>query len=210
MANELAPTKANLLKAKENLKFSYSGFSLLDKKRTVLIREAMMLVERAKKIQMEIKEEFEKAYKYLQDLNLNLGINNVDDIAMSVPGREHFDILYRSIMGLSVPKVQYEEDMYIDPDYSMFTTTAEVDETVAEFKRIRYLIYDLAEVENAVFKISLEIKKTAKRANALEKIQIPKYTEAVKYITDVIEEKEREDFFRLKKIKKRKLKTPQK
>ena len=84
-----------------------------------------------------------------------------------------------------------------------------VDQTVMKFKNLRYLIYELAEVENAVFKIAMEIKKTAKRANALEKIQIPRYEEAVKYIQEVIEEKEREDFFRLKKIKSKKIRDEQ-
>ncbi|MDO4793342.1 MAG: V-type ATP synthase subunit D, partial [Filifactor alocis] len=84
-------------------------------------------------------------------------------------------------------------------------TNEKVDIAVMKFKDLRYLIYELAEIENAVFKISMEIKKTAKRANALQKIQIPKYEEAVKYIQEVIEEKEREDFFRLKKIKGKKV-----
>lgn len=71
-------------------------------------------------------------------------------------------------------------------------------------EEIRYLVYELAELENAMYMLSLEIKKTAKRANALDKIQIPRYQAAVKYITEVLEEKEREDFFRLKKIKSKK------
>lgn len=205
MANEMAPTKANLMKSKENLAFSRSGFSLLDKKRTVLIREAMTLVQKADKLQKEIKEGFEEAYLALQSVNMSLGINNVDEIAMSIPGYEHFDILYRSVMGLEVPIVDYEKEDLLHTDFSFFRTNGKVDTAVMKFKNLRYLIYELAEIENAVFKISMEIKKTAKRANALEKIQIPRYEEAVKYIQEVIEEKEREDFFRLKKIKSKKL-----
>lgn len=209
MANELAPTKANLMKAKENLIFSRSGFSLLDKKRTVLIREAMGLVGKAETLQKQIKEEFEEAYASLQMVNLSIGINTADEIAMSIPGRESFDILYRSVMGLEVPTVVFERDELLHTDYSFFQTNQVVDQTVMKFKNLRYLIYELAEVENAVFKIAMEIKKTAKRANALEKIQIPRYEEAVKYIQEVIEEKEREDFFRLKKIKSKKIRDEQ-
>ena len=181
MANELAPTKANLMKAKENLIFSRSGFSLLDKKRTVLIREAMGLVGKAETLQKQIKEGFEEAYASLQMVNLSIGINTADEIAMSIPGRENFDILYRSVMGLEVPTVVFERDELLHTDYSFFQTNQAVDQTVMKFKNLRYLIYELAEVENAVFKIAMEIKKTAKRANALEKIQIPRYEEAVKY-----------------------------
>lgn len=205
MANEMTPTKANLMKAKESLAFSRSGFALLDKKRTVLIREAMLLVQEADRLQKQIKEGFEEAYLALQGVNMSLGINNVDEIAMSIPGYEHFDILYRSVMGLEVPLVDYEQDELLHTDFSFFRTNEKVDIAVMKFKDLRYLIYELAEIENAVFKISMEIKKTAKRANALQKIQIPKYEEAVKYIQEVIEEKEREDFFRLKKIKGKKV-----
>lgn len=205
MANEMTPTKANLMKAKESLAFSRSGFALLDKKRTVLIREAMLLVQKADRLQKQIKEGFEEAYLALQGVNMSLGINNVDEIAMSIPGYEHFDIFYRSVMGLEVPLVDYEQDELLHTDFSFFRTNEKVDIAVMKFKDLRYLIYELAEIENAVFKISMEIKKTAKRANALQKIQIPKYEEAVKYIQEVIEEKEREDFFRLKKIKGKKV-----
>jgi V/A-type H+-transporting ATPase subunit D len=67
--------------------------------------------------------------------------------------------------------------------------------------KVRDLIYELAEIENSVYKLAMEIKKTQKRANALEKIQIPRYEDTIKYIDSVLQEKEREDFFRLKRVK---------
>lgn len=205
MQSEFTPTKANLIKAKETLDFSKNGFSLLDKKRTVLIREAMTLVDKAERIQKKVGQEFEVAYQSLMMANLTLGIGNVQEVALSIPEIENFDILYRSVMGLDVPVVSYSEEENDHPKYSFLETNAALDIASKKFEKIKYLVYELAEVENAVFKISQEIKKTAKRANALEKIQIPKYEETVKYIQDVIEEKEREDFFRLKKVKKYKM-----
>lgn len=204
MENQFTPTKANLIKAKENLLFSRGGYSLLDKKRTVLIREAMTLVDRANEIQKKVKVEFERAYDTLQIANITLGVNNVADVAMSIPKQEEFQILYRSVMGIEIPMVVYKKDENRNPNYSFFRTNAALDNAVRTLEELKYLVYELAEIENAVFKISLEIKKTVKRANALEKIQIPKYEEAVKYISDVLEEKEREDFFRLKKVKSKK------
>ncbi|MDU5083548.1 MAG: V-type ATP synthase subunit D, partial [Bacillota bacterium] len=85
--------------------------------------------------------------------------------------------------------------------YGFFRTNPAFDKAVLNFSDIRKLIYDLAEIENSVYKLAMEIKKTQKRANALDKIQIPKYTTTIKYIEEVLEEKEREDFFRLKKVK---------
>ena len=204
MQNQFTPTKANLIKARENLAFSKSGYALLDKKRTVLIREAMTLVERANEIQTKVKEEFEDAYSTLEIANITLGVNNVSDVAMSIPKQEEFQILYRSVMGVEIPMVVYERDENKNPNYSFFRTNSALDNAVKTLEDLKYLVYELAEIENAVYMISLEIKKTVKRANALEKIQIPRYEEAVKYISEVLEEKEREDFFRLKKVKSKK------
>ena len=204
MQNQFTPTKANLIKARENLAFSKSGYALLDKKRTVLIREAMTLVERANEIQKKVKEEFEDAYCTLEIANITLGVNNVSDVAMSIPKQEEFQILYRSVMGVEIPMVVYERDENKNPNYSFFRTNSALDNAVKTLEDLKYLVYELAEIENAVYMISLEIKKTVKRANALEKIQIPRYEEAVKYISEVLEEKEREDFFRLKKVKSKK------
>ena len=204
MQNQFTPTKANLRKARENLAFSKSGYALLDKKRTVLIREAMTLVERANEIQKKVKEEFEDAYSTLEIANITLGVNNVSDVAMSIPKQEEFQILYRSVMGVEIPMVVYERDENKNPNYSFFRTNSALDNAVKTLEILKYLVYELAEIENAVYMISLEIKKTVKRANALEKIQIPRYEEAVKYISEVLEEKEREDFFRLKKVKSKK------
>ena len=204
MQNQFTPTKANLIKARESLAFSKSGYALLDKKRTVLIREAMTLVERANEIQKKVKEEFEDAYSTLEIANITLGVNNVTDVAMSIPKQEEFQILYRSVMGVEIPMVVYERDENKNPNYSFFRTNSALDNAVKTLEDLKYLVYELAEIENAVYMISLEIKKTVKRANALEKIQIPRYEEAVKYISEVLEEKEREDFFRLKKVKSKK------
>lgn len=200
MAQDFTPTKANLIKAKESLIFSRKGFSLLDKKRTVLIREAMNLVEQANQIQHKVQQEFQEGYRALQVVNMTIGIHNVEEIALSIGGDEDFDILYRSVMGLEVPMVKYNIHEQ-HPSYSFYRTNPAMDIAVMKFRQIKYLIYELAEIENAVYKIAMEIKKTAKRANALDKIQIPRYVDAVKYIQEVLEEKEREDFFRLKKVK---------
>lgn len=162
----------------------------------------MGLVEKANEIQKLVEEKFEEGYRALQVVNMTIGINHVQEIALSIPKDESFEILYRSIMGLEVPTVEYEkkED---HPTYSFYRTNPAMDIAAKKFLEIKYLIYELAEIENAVYKIAMEIKKTGKRANALDKIQIPRYEEAVKYIQDVLEEKEREDFFRLKKVKDR-------
>ena len=202
MIQNIAPTKSNLLRTKDNLKLSKTGYNLIDKKRTVLIKEMMQQIEKAKEIQSDVKDLFEKAYNVLQEANITMGVRQVQDIALSIDKAEHFDITYKSIMGLDVPTVKYEKQV-LRPHYSMYMTGEAIDEAIMIFQKIKMLIYRLAETENTVYKLSIEIKKNQKRANALEKMQIPNLEETVKYISESLEEKEREDFYRLKKIKKR-------
>ena len=203
MIQNIAPTKSNLLRTKDNLNLSRTGYNLIDKKRTVLIKEMMQQIEKAKEIQSDVKELFEKAYDVLQEANITMGVRQVQDIALSIDKAEHFDITYKSIMGLDVPTVKYEKPV-LRPHYSMYMTGEAIDEAIMIFQKIKNLTYRLAETEKTVYKLSIEIKKNQKMANALEKMQIPNLEETVKYISESLEEKEREDFYRLKKIKKRK------
>lgn len=200
MGMQLAPTKANLIKSKSMLQFSRKGYDLLDKKRNVLIREMMGLVQGANDIQNSIQSNFESAFEALKFANITLGFNAVEELAISVPDTEDFQVLYHSVMGVEVPEVRFEEDP-LKLTYGFYRTNAALDEAMVKFRKVRFLTYELAEIENAVYKLAMEIKKTQKRANALEKIQIPKYVQIVKNIEETLEEKEREDFFRLKKIK---------
>lgn len=200
MNSEFAPTKANLIKSKNMLSFSKRGYDLLDKKRNVLIREMMSLVSSANDIQEKIQKNFYSAFEALKFANITLGYSAVEELAISVADTEDFQVLYHSVMGVEIPEVRYEEKP-LTVTYGFYRTNGALDEAMEKFRLVRFLTYELAEIENAVYKLAMEIKKTQKRANALEKIQIPKYRQIVKNIEETLEEKEREDFFRLKKIK---------
>ncbi len=202
MAEQVAPTKSNLMKARASLALSQSGYELLDKKRNVLIKEMLDMVDRAKNIQNEIYTVISEAYRALQTANITMGIKNVEDMAYSIPNDESFEVLLKSVMGVDIPVMKYRKREIV-PSYGLINTNISLDTARQKFNEVRYRIYDLAEVENSIFKLAKEIEKTNKRTNALEHIQIPKYKEQVKYIQEVLEEKEREDFFRLKKVKKK-------
>lgn len=203
MAVQIAPTKSNLIKCKSSLALSRKGFELLDKKRVVLIREMMELVDKAKVINKKIDDVLESAYIALQKANITLGVKNVEEMSYSVPKDEHFDVLLKSVMGVDIPTVKYKSEG-IRPTYGFYNTNSALDEARLRFNEVKFKVYELAEVENSIFKLAKEIEKTQKRTNALQHIQIPKYKEQVKYIQEVLEEKEREDFFRLKKLKSKK------
>lgn len=198
----IAPTKSNLMSAKATLEFSKKGYELLDQKRNVLIREMMGYIDRAKDIQEKINKTFQEAYEAIRMANITLGVSTVEEISHTVPENGNLNLLFKSVMGVEVPIIKYDKSNK-EPVYSFYQTNTAMDVAFIKFSEIKYLVMEYAEVENAVFKLAMEIRKTQKRANALENIQIPKYEEMVKYIQDVLDEKDREDFFRLKILKKK-------
>jgi len=204
MQENIAPTKANLMTAQVALDFSKKGYELLDKKRNVLIREMMSFMDRAKVIQQKMQEIFKEAYEALIMANITIGINEVNEVAESIPQATEFTILTQSIMGVEIPQIKYKK-RELEPYYSFYHTNTALDVALKEFHQVKYLVYELAEIEDSVYKLATEIKRTQKRTNALKNIQIPKYEALVKMISEMLEEKEREDFFRLKVLKKKKL-----
>lgn len=203
MAKKIVPTKANLIATKDQLIFAKKGFDILDKKRTVLIKEMMQMNHKAQKLQSDIQENFKTAYEALENATISMGAENMYEIAQSIKPEEEYDILRKTVMGVDIPVIKYEEEK-AKAEYSFHSTTAAFDKSSISLHKIRYLVYELAQVETTIFRLAQEIKKTQKRANALDKIQIPKYQKTVSEIENILAEKEREDFFRLKKVKNKK------
>lgn len=197
------PTKGNLIKAKNSLALSRQGFDLMDKKRNILIREMMELVDQAKDVQSQIDQTFRDAYKALQKANMEVGIAFVQQIARTVPVEDSVVIKTRSVMGTEIPLVEYEPKP-ARPTYAYYNTRASLDEARAAFEKVKKLSIELSMIENAAIRLASNIKKTQKRANALKNITIPRYESLTKDITDALEEKEREEFTRLKVIKRMK------
>lgn len=200
MAQKLFPTKGNLILAKKTYKLSKMGYELLDKKRNILIRELMQMIDDAKEIQKEINTIFGRAYEALQVANITIGINNVQNIANAVHDPREIEIAFRSVMGVEIPIVTVEEKP-LTTAYGFLRTNSALDEAYKSFGDAVALSIRLAEVENAVYSLATNIKKTQKRANALKNIMIPKYEGITKYIQNALEEKEREEFTRSKVIK---------
>lgn len=195
-------TKANWMKAKSLLAFSERGYDLLDKKRVVLIREMMSLMGQAKALEASIAAHFKEAYTAVEYVNITMGTDAVTDIAQALPLEAPFTLRLRSVMGVEIPEIVYTtpEGPQV-PSYGFFRSNPTLDVAVFNFEQVKYLTYQLASIENAIFQLAAEIEKTQKRANALQKIQIPKFQAEVKSIAEELAEKEREDFFRLKRVK---------
>lgn len=199
----LFPTKGNLILAKNTLKLSRQGYELLDKKRNVLVREIMELNERAKEIQDVINEVFEKAYSSLQNANIEDGINKVERFSHGVEYESTIKIKSRSVMGVEIPLVTYKNSTSDMPSYGFGNTSSALDEAIYNFNKVKDLIVLLSMIENAAYRLALSIRKTQKRANALKNVTIPRYEQLTKNIQEVLEERERDEFTRLKVIKRK-------
>lgn len=204
MAENFA-TKGNLMKNENRLKLAKQGYELLDKKKNVLIKEIMDLNEQAKKIQADMEKIFAEAYKALEKANIENGINNIERLSHGVEIENNLKIKFRSVMGVEIPIVSCEDKNFNLPGYGFGNISSVLDEAIYKFKKARDLIMILATIENSAYRLAVNIKKTQKRANALKNFAIPKYEKLVKEIKEVLEEHERDEFIRLKVIKKKKM-----
>ena len=196
------PTKGNLINAKNSLKLAKLGFGLMDKKRNILIRELMGLIDKAKTIQSEIDSTYTKAYKALQYANIELGVDHVNDISMSIPADNNILIKSRSVMGTEIPLVEHKSSKP-KLHYAYYSTSEALDIAKEQFEKVKELTIDLSMIENSAYRLATSIKKTQKRANALKNITIPMYDTLCKNISNALEEQEREEFTRLKVITRR-------
>lgn len=196
------PTKGNLILAKNSLKLAKQGYELMDKKRNILMRELMELIDTAKNIQSEIDSTFSVAYLALQQANIEMGIKTVTEISNTIPEENSIEIKQRSIMGTEIPLVESSKAPG-KPTYAFFQTKLSLDEATKRFNKVKELTIRLSMIENSAYRLATSINKTQKRANALKNITIPNYTTLVNEIQNALEEKEREEFTRLKVIKRR-------
>ena len=201
MDRQIFPTKGNLINAKKSLELSSTGFGLLDKKRNILIREMMLLVDKFQGIRRDMDETFSNAYQALQKANITLGI--VDEIARAIPLDDGVNLRFKSVMGVDIPIVEYSEEIK-PPGYGFLNTNADLDYAYICFHEVKKLTVVLAEIENSVFRLAHAILKIQRRANALKNVVIPDLERQIKFISEYLEEKDREEFSRLKVIKNKK------
>ena len=191
----ILPTKGNLMAAKRSRALAVTGYDLMDRKRNILIREMMSLMDTAKEVQSQIDQVFTEAYAALQHANIRLGI--CGQVAEAVDVDDSLELQYRSVMGVELPHIPDRGDP-VPPDYGFADTGAALDDAFLKFRRKQ------AEVETSVYRLAVAIRETQKRANALQNIFIPGLDGTIRVITDALEEKEREEFVRLKVIKRTK------
>ena len=182
MASQMIATKGNLIQAKKTLTLSATGFELLDRKRNILVREMMQLIDRAAGIQDRISAAYAEAYEALKKANIMLG--SVGGYAAGVPVERGVQLSTRSVMGVELPTLKLNTTSPLGLYYDLESTNGTIDVAYLKFNEVKTLTVELAEVETSVIRLAEAIQKTQKRANALGNVQIPQMQKTIKSIDE--------------------------
>ena len=200
------PTKNNLIKLKAFIKQSKEGRSLLEQKKLILKNELDKYKQKEKELKEKGKSIILDAYTALNLANVDIGIDEILDISTGVKSDNNIDIRYISIMGVEIPSIVYEEPN-IKINYGLYNTTSAVDEAITKFIELKKYLIELAQIENIIYRLNNNIEKVQRRTNALSEIIIPRDEQIAKKIQNILEEAEREEFARLKVMKKKEVRN---
>ena len=196
----VAPTRMNLIRIKKELRFAREGYEILDRKREVLTTELVRVAHEADILQKEVWKLLETAYSALDRARLTMGSDHVEWAALAASKTVDVHLKLRGIMGVAVPVIEARGDL---PKmlYSLSGTNASLDEAAAAFREVVLKTPQLSMLVTTVWRLAGELRKTQRRVNALQHIFIPTYEETVAFIVSSLEEREREETFRLKWLK---------
>lgn len=198
----IAPTKSNLLAMKEQLSVSQNGYDLLEQKRELLVQELMKMVEKVRLLERELDEVTAVAYPAFKRMLMAAGSDQIKRISRNV--RYDFSIMEKSVNigGMTFDTIDVtipQQKLF----YSMIGTYANTDDVISKFFKLLSVLTQMASIRTIVWRLAEEVKKTQRRVNALDKMVIPQTLETKIYIENSLEEKERENVFVLKALKKK-------
>jgi len=200
---KVKPTRMELLRLKRRIKLAEKGHKILKEKQDALIMEFFTIYDEALALRREVNQKIAEAFEQLRLAEIDVGVVRLSEIALSVKPNKEIKIKRRNIMGVPVPLIEAEgfrRDPY-ERGYGFVSSSPKVDVTAEKFEEVLELVTRLAEIEETLKRLAKEIEKTKRRVNALEYIIIPRMAETVKYISQHLDEMERENFFRLKRVK---------
>ena len=200
----VSPTRMELLWLRRREKLAEKGHDLLREKRDALIAEFLAVVGDVRAERKEVEAKLKEAFNHLIIAQARLGVEEVRQLSLMTAQEISLDFSSRSIMGVSVPILDLSEGLtrnVTDRGYGFIESSAAVDNCARSFEEALEKIIKLAELEEAVQNLAGEVEKTKRRVNALEYVMIPRLKTTRKYIQMRLEEMERENFVRLKKIK---------
>ncbi|WP_121820293.1 V-type ATP synthase subunit D [Halostella salina] len=206
MAKDVKPTRKELMQIEDRIELSERGHDTLEKKRDGLIMEFMDILDQAQDVRGNVEENYEDAQKKMDMARAMEGDVAVRGAAAAL--KEHPEITTEShnIMGVVVPQIESSKvkKSLDERGYGVVGTSARIDEAAEAYEELLDSIILAAEVETAMKKMLDEIEKTKRRVNALEFTLLPELYSNQEYIEQKLEEQEREEIFRMKKIKDKK------
>jgi len=202
---DIKPTRSELINLKKKITLSERGYKILKMKRDGLILEFFKVLEQAKDTRGDLLEKYERARELMAVANTVEGAIGVKAAAFSVPEVPAITVTSKNIMGVVVPEIDASKvkKSLMERGYGLLGTTPVIDETALAFEELVEAIIRSAEVETTMKRLLDEIESTKRRVNALEFKVIPEMTAARDFIKMRLDEMEREELFRLKKIKAR-------
>ncbi len=202
---DIKPTRSELINLKRRIALSERGYKILKMKRDGLIIEFFKVLEEAKDSKSELAEKYERAIQMIAFADTVEGSIGVKSAALSVHEVPNIALASKNIMGVVVPEIESSKvkKNLVDRGYGLLGTTSAIDEAASAYEDLVESIIESAEIETTMKKLLDEIESTKRRVNALEFKVIPELTEARDFIKMRLDEMEREELFRLKKIKAR-------
>jgi len=205
MAEDVKPTRSELQNLKKKIKLAQFGHNLLQKKRDGLILEFFKILKEAKTLRKEMTEAYKKAYTELNQARVVVGDVYLESLALAVKNDPKVKLEEKNIMGVIVQKISSEKIVkeFMQRGYGTLGVSSAVDSAAFQYEKVVEYIVKSAEIETAMKKLLDEIEKTKRRVNALEFEVIPKLTSQKSFIQMRLDEIERENVFRMKRIKKK-------
>jgi V/A-type H+-transporting ATPase subunit D len=203
---EVRPTRSELLERRSQIQLAQQGMDLLKQKRDALLIEFMSVMDETLRLSSQLQKATAEAQYSLAVAKSVDGNVAVRSVGMATKGDISVDMTGTKIMGISVPVVTKGESPVrssFTRGYSITGVSSRIDETADKFERILDVIIEYADIETRLKRLGEEIQKTNRRVNALEQITVPSLKEQVNYIRQTLDERAREDLFRLKKVKKK-------
>ena len=194
-------TKIELFKYKRSSQVATMVQKILDDKRKVLLKNIEEMIAEAQKTRGGIWEPLQDIYKSVNESYLSLGVATVDSVAQSTPGVMEVESDVKRVVDVTIPVLTVTEKDTKSIPYGFADTNASIDRGAKLIKDLLPKICKAAEYENSIFSLAKALEKTQKLLNALENVIIPQYKQRVRFILATLEEREREEFARLKKVK---------
>jgi len=204
MAETLSPTRMNLLQRQNQAKLAQQGVDLLKRKRDALVADFFNIVRRALAARQKLTKSAEESYTLLSLAKAVEGREVLEAAALADPRRLQVGIETRNVWGTRIPTITTNavRRTILGRGQDPVSVSARTVESADHFEDVVAALLEVASTEITLQKIGEEIKKTTRRVNALEQVVIPRIRSEIRFIRDVLEQRAREDVFRLKRIKK--------